>query len=66
MIFVGLSTCANLADYRLSQRSGVSVLNRSRDAASHPDKDRFLRLRHTAGAEVLAATPDKSLAEGKG
>jgi hypothetical protein len=50
MIFVGLSTCANVAEYRLSQRPGVSVLNRSRDAASRPDKDGFLRLRHTVAA----------------
>jgi hypothetical protein len=50
MIFVGLSTCANVAEYRLSQRPGVSVLNRSRDAASHPGKGGFLRLRQAVGA----------------
>lgn len=74
MIFVGLSPCANVAKYRLSHRSGVSRLNsqnfrchrRSRDAASRPGKGGFLRLRHIVGAEALAATPYKSLAEGKG
>ena len=61
MIFVALSTCANVAEYGLSQRSGFAVLNsqdfrchrRSRDAALHPGKGGFLRLRRTAGAEAL-------------